>query len=81
MHIAAALKKRVISVWGNTVPDFGMTAYYGNEPIKELQLGIKVWCRPCSKIGYHKCPLGHFKCMNNHDMDQLAITAMEWAKH
>jgi hypothetical protein len=22
-------------------------------------------CRPCSKIGYKKCPLGHFKCMND----------------
>jgi hypothetical protein len=20
-------------------------------------------CRPCSKIGYEKCPKGHFKCM------------------
>ena len=20
-------------------------------------------CRPCSKIGYSKCPLKHFKCM------------------
>jgi hypothetical protein len=20
-------------------------------------------CRPCSKIGYDKCPKGHFKCM------------------
>jgi len=20
-------------------------------------------CRPCSKIGYDACPLGHFKCM------------------
>lgn len=30
MHIAAALKKKIISVWGNTVPAFGMNAYYGN---------------------------------------------------
>jgi ADP-heptose:LPS heptosyltransferase len=23
----------------------------------------KLRCRPCSKIGYDSCPLGHFKCM------------------
>jgi heptosyltransferase-2 len=21
-------------------------------------------CRPCSKIGFEKCPKGHFDCMN-----------------
>ncbi len=30
MHIAAALKKPIISVWGNTIPEFGMTPYYGD---------------------------------------------------
>lgn len=30
MHIAAALKKPIISIWGNTIPEFGMTPYYGD---------------------------------------------------
>jgi ADP-heptose:LPS heptosyltransferase len=65
MHIASALQKPVISVWGNTVPAFGMYPYYG----KKSNIGYdvveinKLWCRPCSKIGYKKCPKGHFKCM------------------
>jgi ADP-heptose:LPS heptosyltransferase len=25
MHIAAAFKKKILSFWGNTVPEFGMT--------------------------------------------------------
>ena len=29
MHIAAALKKEVIAVWGSTTPSFGMVPYYG----------------------------------------------------
>jgi ADP-heptose:LPS heptosyltransferase len=67
MHIAAAFKKPVISLWGNTVPSFGMYPYYGNR-FTDVQLfdmlqTNKLWCRPCSKIGYDKCPLGHFKCM------------------
>ena len=60
MHIAAAFKKEIISVWGNTVPSFGMYPYQTRYEIFEVK---KLWCRPCSKIGYDKCPLGHFKCM------------------
>ena len=67
LHIAAAFKKPIISLWGNTVPSFGMYPYYGNR-FTDVQLfdiiqTNKLWCRPCSKIGYDKCPLGHFKCM------------------
>jgi hypothetical protein len=28
-------------------------------------------CRPCSKIGYKKCPLGHFKCMEQIEVSLL----------
>ncbi len=65
MHIAAALQKRVISVWGNTVPAFGMYPYYGKNSKQHFDIVeiSKLWCRPCSKIGYDKCPKGHFKCM------------------
>lgn len=64
MHIAAAYKKPIISLWGNTVPAFGMTPYYGATMVPDVILQVnKLWCRPCSKIGYDKCPLGHFKCM------------------
>lgn len=64
MHIAAAYKKPIISLWGNTVPAFGMAPYYGAAMVPNLILQVhKLWCRPCSKIGFDKCPLGHFKCM------------------
>lgn len=65
MHIAAALQKPIISIWGNTVPSFGMYPYYGKTSTQQFEIieVNKLWCRPCSKIGYNKCPLGHFKCM------------------
>ena len=71
MHIAAALQKPVISIWGNTVPEFGMYPYYGNLSSQHYDIVEikKLWCRPCSKIGYKKCPLGHFKCM-----EKIAVT-------
>jgi ADP-heptose:LPS heptosyltransferase len=68
MHIAAAFKKPIISLWGNTIPAFGMTPYYGNYNVTNVILENKnLSCRPCSKIGYDKCPKGHFKCMNQID--------------
>jgi ADP-heptose:LPS heptosyltransferase len=70
MHIAAAFKRPIISLWGNTVPEFGMYPYYGENFLsvqKQLPYDIMetkgLGCRPCSKIGYDKCPRGHFKCM------------------
>ncbi|MBL7744993.1 MAG: glycosyltransferase family 9 protein [Chitinophagaceae bacterium] len=72
MHIAAAFKKPVVSLWGNTVPSFGMYPYYGDTHVAHTQLQVnKLRCRPCSKIGYDKCPLGHFKCMQRIEVDEV----------
>jgi len=66
MHIAAAFKKEVFSIWGNTIPSFGMYPYRTKFTVFENN---KLNCRPCSKIGYKKCPKGHFKCMNDQVFD------------
>jgi len=62
MHIAAAFKKKIISLWGNTIPEFGMYPYtpHPDSQIFEIK-GLS--CRPCSKIGYAQCPKKHFDCM------------------
>lgn len=66
MHIAAAFQKEIFSVWGNTVPAFGMYPY--KTEFKALEV-LNLSCRPCSKIGFAKCPQGHFKCMNDQALD------------
>jgi ADP-heptose:LPS heptosyltransferase len=105
MHIAAAYKKPVISLWGNTVPSFGMYPYYGdnylegysratvpstsraenraqnggtaNESASNADLPYDIFqvnklkCRPCTKIGYDKCPRGHFKCMEKIEVGEV----------
>jgi ADP-heptose:LPS heptosyltransferase len=70
MHIAAAFKKPIVSLWGNTTPEFGMFPYFGfnnlNQNVSPLSVILEVKdlsCRPCSKIGYDHCPKKHFKCM------------------
>lgn len=80
MHIAAAFRKKIISVWGNTIPEFGMYPYYPtseNEGIyKNNIVEVKgLSCRPCSKIGYDKCPKGHFKCMQMIDTEGVIMLA------
>jgi len=65
MHIASAFKKEIYSIWGNTVPQFGMYPY--QTPYHVLE-NNNINCRPCSKIGYKQCPKGHFKCMNELDL-------------
>ena len=66
MHIAAAFNKPIISIWGNTMPQFGMTPYYAENKDFNTIIEVKnLPCRPCSKIGYDTCPKGHFKCIEN----------------
>lgn len=70
MHIASAFKKKIISVWGNTVPEFGMYPYMPH-PDSEIIEIKDLKCRPCSKIGFTQCPKKHFKCINDLDEDYI----------
>ncbi len=73
MHIAAAFQKKILSFWGNTVPAFGMVPYQPDPSSEIMEIeGLK--CRPCSKLGYQKCPKKHFNCMNKIDADK----AVDW---
>ncbi len=82
MHIAAALRKKIVVLWGNTIPQFGMYPYlpdkiqdqYRNIQVNELS------CRPCSKIGYEKCPKGHFNCMMNIEEDEILMAVKSLQK-
>lgn len=61
-HIAEAFNVPIVSIWGGTVPELlGVQPYKVKDVLVE---GIELPCRPCSKFGLEKCPLGHFKCMN-----------------
>jgi ADP-heptose:LPS heptosyltransferase len=73
MHIAAAFKKPIISIWGNTVPELGMYPYIPSNPLSYSIHEVKnLSCRPCSKIGSQSCPKQHFDCMNKQNIDEIA---------
>jgi ADP-heptose:LPS heptosyltransferase len=73
MHIAAALERNIIAVWGNTCREFGMYAYKPeNADFEVVDFEVKnLKCRPCSKLGYRQCPKHHFKCMRNQDVKAI----------
>lgn len=74
MHIAAALQKHILSIWGNTTPDFGMGPFLPesaiSKPILAETTGLS--CRPCSKIGFNTCPQGHFDCMQKQSAAEIS---------
>ena len=70
MHIASAFKKDIISVWGNTIPEFGMYPYKPGAGSHLMEIkGLS--CRPCSKLGFKACPKKHFNCMEKQDEEQI----------
>ncbi len=72
MHIAAAFKKKILSIWGNTVPEFGMYPYLPSEKDTfKIVENNALKCRPCSKIGFDQCPKKHFKCMEELDLKSI----------
>jgi heptosyltransferase-2 len=59
VHIASAMKKPVVAIFGSTIPEFGFAPYGEGNMIIEK----KMECRPCGIHGKNKCPKKHFKCM------------------
>jgi ADP-heptose:LPS heptosyltransferase len=75
MHIAAAFQKKIVSVWGNTVPGFGMSPYMPENRERSTIVEVKgLSCRPCSKLGYDRCPRGHFRCMEEIEAGEVIRT-------
>jgi len=79
MHIAAAFNKPIVSLWGNTVPEFGMYPYLPGMENRSFLAEVKgLKCRPCSKLGFKKCPKGHFKCMIDQDEELIVQKALDF---
>jgi heptosyltransferase-2 len=60
LHLATAVGTPVVALFGPTVPEFG----FGPRRPGDLTLGhADLACRPCSRHGPERCPLGHHRCM------------------
>jgi ADP-heptose:LPS heptosyltransferase len=73
-YIACAFNKPVLAVWGSTSPLLDVEPFYanGNKLHENIIRQPQLKCQPCSKYGNKKCPLGHFKCMKQMDINYIA---------
>jgi len=61
MHIAAALQKFQVAIFGSTHPKLGFAPLNKNAVV----LSADLVCQPCTLHGNKKCKLGHFNCMRS----------------
>lgn len=73
MHVAAALKKPLIAVYGPTSPNF-------TPPLAEdaTVLQLQLDCQPCFK---RECPLKHHRCMQDITPEQVLEKMAQWSKN
>lgn len=68
-YIACAFGKPVIAIWGSTSPALDVEPLYAGNAVATNAAApyenilTHQPCQPCSKYGNKKCPLGHFRCM------------------
>jgi len=60
MHMAVALGKPLVAIFGPTVKEFG---FYPFRAKRCKILEKEMWCRPCSAHGSAYCWLKHHKCL------------------
>ena len=77
MHLAGAMEKKVVAIFGSTVEEFGFFPPKGSSVVLERR-GLR--CRPCSHIGLPQCPEGHFRCMNEISVGSVHDAVTEFMK-
>jgi heptosyltransferase-2 len=71
LHFASAINAPVTAFFCSTIPAFGFTPLSTNSIIIETE--EKLTCRPCGLHGKKECPLQHFKCGYEIDVDKAIV--------
>lgn len=72
LHLASSVQAKTTAIFCSTVPDFGYTPL--SEDSVVIQHSPRLSCMPCGLHGKKACPLGHFNCSENIDVDKVIET-------
>jgi ADP-heptose:LPS heptosyltransferase len=74
LYIACAFDKSVIAIWGATSPALQVEPILlkGSQSLVFQSIVPNLSCQPCSNFGTKTCPKGHFNCMNQQDLPEIA---------
>jgi heptosyltransferase-2 len=75
-HLGASTDTPVVQVYGSTVPAFGFYPLTSKSVIIENKM---LACRPCTDHGRNSCPLKHFKCIEELDVNKIIESAGRFA--
>jgi heptosyltransferase-2 len=70
LHLATALARPIVAVFGPTAPAFGFGPLHPDDRVVEHPA---LPCRPCSAHGPEVCPLGHHRCMKEVGVEQVLL--------
>ncbi|MFM1933373.1 MAG: hypothetical protein RL360_253 [Bacteroidota bacterium] len=74
LYIACAFEKNVIAIWGATSPALQVEPFMPVDSKAQVFQSIvpDLACQPCSNFGTKTCPKGHFACMKQQDLPEIA---------
>jgi heptosyltransferase-2 len=67
LHLATAVGRPAIGIFGPTVPEAG----FGPQSAGSIVIQESLWCRPCTSHGSMECPIYTHECMRRITVDRV----------
>lgn len=72
LHLASAVQAKTTAIFCSTAPSFGYGPLSSDSCVIEVKEDLE--CRPCGLHGKKQCPLGHFKCSFDINIQEILKT-------
>lgn len=72
LHLASCVNAKTTAIFCSTVKEFGYTPLADDSVV--VDVGSELSCRPCGLHGYKECPLKHFKCSEDIQIQKVLAT-------
>ncbi len=72
LHLASCVNAKTTAIFCSTIQEFGYTPLADDSVV--VDVGTTLSCRPCGLHGHRNCPLGHFKCSEEIQVQQVLAT-------